>query len=1245
MTSGNELFRFRAKNIVECRKFMASLGDIGDGLFSKKTETDGVPIEAAHGLWDVIHPSEDELFERQQIFEKHEKKDVAENSSSPKVAPPTYMEAVQQLPIGFYFPSDTGITLSPEVNAQFMFSGQPIPKYDPSAPLPKAYRRAWHDNFKPPNGPPIFFPVSIGYGQEVGLEPGLQALWDPNLRTYFFLDHIHRITFFEDPRPLPEPKAIIEKQSVIYGDKKHQPSGSLPIRLCRDAGVLEAASHRALSKPHGCTLYACGNNGRNGSPGQTGQAGHTGSNGLSSFSGGHGRNGEYGGPGGPGTDGERGVDATEASDVNINIWGDAYELNVDGTSRFTAQLGGPKAEEVLFINCRGGNGGNGGRGGDGGMGGRGGNGGNGDHGHDGIDSSSGTGGQGGPGGNGGNGGYGGPGGPGGRGGDGGHAGNGGICVIQTFDPQLLMLVEADCTAGSKGIAGNGGNGGMGGGGGRGGRGGTGGSGGSGGSYRDGIGNIHRHPSGMCGSYGHSGHDGSSGPRGAPGSSGTDGNSASNGGNLWVVSSPDGGVLYESATRYDIEVTNFNVISAIDDGIFEPNERVLVSGCCVVNSGGLPLPSGATAFMPSTKTIKFEPNRYELPSDQMFPNQSFVIPITYYGRIFDQPPPNVPGPFVSSAEFHPRVELLGRPFEKSFLHKKLVVQYPVKMAYLRSSENLGRGEVSIIEVGVQNISTMPYGDSSGSGGRVFLQLHLDARLIPVGLANVNTSFVPYTITYDPNVRDSLYIQLHDIPAGQTINVQVTIQMESRAELFDRCLWQADLFLREKLIEYNFQKMRITPFYTPQEPTADVLMITNDAITRKEFVFWQKVLEVLQLSVDFWDAVRYNGVSFDQATSVRHQTSWEGRYNGKLILYPHSRLNLLWSNDIVRHFHGPEYQDSQLEDLHSSMILFLEDTPVKQRQSDRFHDRGDLVVLRHLAGAGATVDLVGNNYGGKHLCQPGTCFVSTTPYHKWEKNHLKKMEKEAPQQSPTVYYRTVNIQSNNSFLGYNYGQVDIRRVPLLRSCKFIVYDGAGGNLASSMSYDDVNVTPTSVEIPLASSYAQVFLTVVYGIPISSKLRLLKSRKQDDPATSKFTFLLPNKYQISLPELIMVTLAWEVADEVYGNDDGESERMGEFAKGIEEDSALYTANGHTIARGLKLIQFETKERKKKMKGTSVERTISSINQHISRIFRSLREHGVNINNLQNLPSLKYLFDEMRVHFSHQHWVEDGRWNLPGL
>ena len=219
--------------------------------------------------------------------------------------------------------------MSAEANSQLEVSGQSIPKYDPGTSLPKAYRRPRHDNFKPPNGPPLYSPASIEYEQEVGLESGQ--------------------------------KIFVEKQSVTYGDQKHQPVGSLPVNVCHDAGIIKATTNRALSKPHGCVLYACGNNGKHGSIRQTGQTGSTGSNGSSgNRGGGHGADGERGGPGGPGTVGERGIDGTDASDVKINIWGDACELNVDGTSQFTAKLGGPKAEEVLFINCRGGDGGHGG---------------------------------------------------------------------------------------------------------------------------------------------------------------------------------------------------------------------------------------------------------------------------------------------------------------------------------------------------------------------------------------------------------------------------------------------------------------------------------------------------------------------------------------------------------------------------------------------------------------------------------------------------------------------------------------------------------------------------------------------------------------------------------------------------------------------------------------------------------------------------------------------------------------------
>ena len=376
--------------------------------------------------------------------------------------------------------------------------------------------------------------------------------------------------------------------------------------------------------------------------------------------------------------------------------------------------------------------------------------------------------------------------------------------------------------------------------------------------------------------------------------------------------------YQAGTRFDAEVTSLHIASGIDDGIYEPNERISVSHLLMVNSGGLPLPSGAESFIPSTPTIKFEPERYSLPD--IMPGNRFEVPITYFGRIFDEPPPNKPGPFVSKAEFIPQIELLGRPFEKSFLKQILVVQYPVKLAFLRCAENLGRGEVSTLEIGVQNISRMPYGNCPGSGGKVVLQVHFDQRLLPVATGKIGLSNVPYTVTYDPSTRDSMFVQMHAIPPGETVTVQITVQMESRAELFDRCFWQTDVYLRDKLIEYNFQKIRVSPFYSPSDPVADVLMVTNQDITRREFVFWQHILENLNVTVDFWDTGRYNGLSVDLGNNARHPVTWEGRYMGKLILYPHANLQHLWGIDIIRHFHGNNFREGPLTDSSSSMVLF-------------------------------------------------------------------------------------------------------------------------------------------------------------------------------------------------------------------------------------------------------------------------------------------------------------------------------------
>jgi hypothetical protein len=647
---------------------------------------------------------------------------------------------------------------------------------------------------------------------------------------------------------------------------------------------------------------------------------------------------------------------------------------------------------------------------------------------------------------------------------------------------------------------------------------------------------------------------------------------------------------------------------------------------------------------------------------MLPSHTLEIPVTYCGRIFDQPPPNVPGPFVSSATFATRVELLGRPFEKSIFTQKLVVQYPVKLAYMKCSENLGRGEVSVIEIGVQNISTMAYGGCPGSGGRVALQIHLDARLIPVGAGTADATALPYTVTYDPNIRDSMFVEMHAIPAGQTVNVQVTLQMESMAELFDQFLWQADLYLRDKLIEYNFQSIRVSPFYLPKDPAADVLMVTDQSITRKQFVFWQRILTLADVTVDFWDTSRYNGFSVDTTTNERHPVSWEGRYKGKMVLYPYCNLDLLWGIDIVRHFHGENHRDGPLGEQNSSMVLLLPPAQLRVPQQEPYSDRGDREVIKHLASVDETIALPENTtYSGFHMTRPGAagppamCNVipefilnplfklisSERPYVGWEKKQLKKLEKETPSQSATVLTRMTDIEPTSLFR-YNYGQVDIRRIPLLRSSKLLVVDGLGGS-ALSLSNDDSQLSPSSQEVPLASNFGQIFLAVLFGLPMKCKLALLKKkpseREDEEPGV---VFQTPHGLTYSRSELVVICAVSEMADDLLSCS-GSAQRMSEFAQEIESDADSYVHNGAAILRGMVLLADEGKARKKRLKTRQVNQALQEILKLKARVERALQRVGVDGSDLQPpMASFNLLVDSF--HKSAQHGVDDNRWNIPG-
>ena len=1210
-TTKKELDRYRTDDIVQMRHFMTSLGRSGFGVFTSKPPP---TIEAEEALWAGIAPPK------------------AHKSAQ------EYEELLASLPTEFYFSKKpSGIIVTISAGALPAPLAKPLPLYNPQTPSAPSKRRPWHDTFRPPVGPAVYVPISMGYGEEVGLQIGQQAVWDPVLKACVVLDHNTKQYINKDLRkPFKYPKKVVQSE-IKFGDTRPAPNYKCKYNICNDLRVITAAADRAKLKLHGFILDASGvkgmhgPNGRSAAPGADGRPGDCGKSKSA-----RGRNGICGDPGNPGTEGIDGKPGTNASNVVLFLDGNSSKLKVTGSYTFDANLGGDDNEEVLFVNCRGGDGGKGGTGGNGGVGGDGGDGGDGAPGKKGRDNPGGGRGEDGdPGGNGGTGGNGGPGGCGGIGGKGGNAGAGGTCVICAADPKLLMLVEVNAL---NGIAGEGGAGGKGGNGGLGGIGGHGGIGGAGGfGYKDELSPdrtkiIRYYMHGSQGPSGRSGETGSKGQRGRDASSGSNGKQATVGGIAWVVYSKQGEVLQQAGIRYDIEVKSYKIVDENNDGVFEPNERIAVSEVLVTNVGGLTLPAGAEVTMQKTKTntMNFEPIQYKL--QEILPGKSFKVPITFYGRINDQPPPLTADLLKTKADFESRVELLGRSFSNSFHSKQLQVQYPVKLTQLQCNENVGRSEVTIIGIQIENISTKPYGTCQGSAGKVGVQVHIDARLIPVAYGNYKDEKLPYIVSYDPIKRDSLYIEVSCIPPKQTLTMYIAVQVDSEAELFDRCQWQADLCLRGKVIEYKFEKIRISPIYVQREPPGDILMVTGPDISLAAFNLWQRMFQILGVTVDYWDTSRHHGFSEDCSTKSCHSVTWVGRYHGRLILYPYCHLPFLRGLHIIHHFHG---EQAERPDLNSGMVLFMKPSPLRQvKLKSRFQDRGDVPILQHLASIDESLPLPKEGYSGKHMMSP----TSDKSFLKWEQQTLQQKEKENPSHGVSVFRRQSSIESVGAFK-YSYGEVDLRRCPLKRSCKFVAVDGAGGGVAQ-IGMDDLNISPSNLnQVPLASNFGQAFLFTLYGLPTSTKLLLIKGTRD----ITQISFSLPNGLLLSLAQISVICLSYEMADEVLGCSKTFL-RANEVLADITANKSAYVSKAELMLQLIDLVDKELQERKNRVDNPIVTQATKEAKKLLGQIQQAIRETGRRSSKAKQpvLPGLTILQDTLHAHRSHQHMVKDDRWNL---
>ena len=194
-----------------------------------------------------------------------------------------------------------------------------------------------------------------------------------------------------------------------------------------------------------------------------------------------------------------------------------------------------------------------------------------------------------------------------------------------------------------------------------------------------------------------------------------------------------------------------------------------------------------------------------------------------------------------------------------------------------------------------------------------------------------------------------------------------------------------------------------------------------------------------------------------------------------------------------------------------------------------------------------------------------------------------------------------------------------------------DGAG-------KLDDDDISPFSSDIPLNSRYGQAVLATIYGLSIEAIMKLLKAQPK-----SRNTFSCPDGSVIGREELVMICLAWEVADELFSCT-GEAHRMEQFHNDIIRNIDAYFECGLIILRGLKLIEEEChKRRSAGLKHFRVMHGHGKIADVSRNIQKALVEAGVsNKCKLEKMLSLEQLQDRCRVHRCHQYFVKDEKWNL---
>jgi hypothetical protein len=487
-----------------------------------------------------------------------------------------------------------------------------------------------------------------------------------------------------------------------------------------------------------------------GAKGREGSSGSNGSDGSSTSFGFTGDDGDNGNDGADGDDGrhagtiEVDVGYADSEQRSFFIRGKKIDKNQNSPINESKPVG---ADTLVWLLANGGNGGNGGKGGDGGDGGRGPSGSSAS-----CPSTKAT-----------AGGRGGDGGDGAEGGNAGDGGDGGTIRVTLDESQaeLLWMFRHESFSGRAGERGRGGDGGSSG---------SGGWGGSSASCGENS-SLSSAFSGSSGSSGSDGKDGSNGREGRPGSA-----------EIVLRDANGGKVTYNK--MFEMALSDLALVETFQDGVFEPDESIAISGVTLSNPSPMPSPRKKSEFQISARgaLIPVNANASFTLDAGLGANETKRVAIDPSKARFKV---DAASDADSEVTFVPNVKLGGR-LQTLATVKTVPLSFPLRVEPTEAVGLVVRGVAREDKIVVRNVSQAGYGAGQAIDRKTRLRITWGGGAIPAGKVKLDFGNAQTDLSqpFELDVKPLAAGAAHELPFRVSVDQSLPISalVNIKVEMF-------------------------------------------------------------------------------------------------------------------------------------------------------------------------------------------------------------------------------------------------------------------------------------------------------------------------------------------------------------------------------------------------------------------------------------------------------------------------------